>query len=104
MLSVPSALEGLLPDVDEMRSVYKAALVLQKQGVRPVNEDAFYARVMEETGLNDGKIHLSMLTLIDMELIRVDARPYRVVVPAAQKTDPDSSALWREICRLRREH
>ena len=100
-LPVESALKGELPDVDQMREVYKAARSLSRRPVRLTDIESLDLRLSEETGLSPTVCHVSLLALVDMELVALSERPFGFAVPATKKTDPDSSALWRAVGELR---
>ena len=100
-LDAQSAFAGELPDVDQMREVYKAARSLTRRPVQISDMEALDARLSEETGLSPTRCHVSLLALMDMKLVALNERPFGLTVPAAVKTDPDSSALWRAVGKLR---
>lgn len=92
-----------LPDVNQMREVYKAARNLSRRPVKLSDGEALALLLSEESGLPPTCCHASLLALLDLKLVEVTQKPMRVIVPAAQKTDPRSSALWRAIQRLKEE-
>ena len=100
-LPVESALRGELPDVDQMREVYKAARSLSRRPIRLTDIESLDLRLSEETGLSPTICHVSLLALLDLKLVALSERPLGLTVPAVQKTDPDSSALWRAVGELR---
>ena len=90
-----------LPDVDEMRQVYKALLHLSR---RPVHLSCFEAldeRLSEETDLSRLCCRASALALEDMRLIEICRQPFALRMLPMKKTDPESSALWRRIQSLK---
>ena len=100
-LPVESALGRELPDVDQMREVYKAARSLSRRPIRLADIESLDMRLSEETGLSPTCCHVSLLALMDMKLVQLREKPFGLIVPAAQKTDPDSSALWRAVGQFR---
>ena len=90
-----------LPDVNQMREVYKAARSLSRRPAKIANEEALAIMLGEEAGLTPTCCHVSLLALMDLKLVELTSKPLRLLVPAAQKTDPNSSALWRAIQTLR---
>lgn len=102
-LSLPEelSLSALLPNVDQMREVCRAALHLSRRPVKLSNMEALDDRLSEESGLSPMLCRLSLLALMDMKLIEIRERPFQMIVPPMKKTDPESSALWRAIGRLR---
>ena len=100
-LPVAHALLGELPDVDQMREVYRAARSLSRRPIQLSGMEALDARLSDETGLSPTRCHVSLLALMDMKLVELRERPFGINVPAVKKTDPDSSALWRAVGKLR---
>ena len=95
------ALREELPDVDQMREVYRAALHLNRRPVHMKDVEALDARLAEETGLGSTRCHIALLALLDMKLVELRERPFGLLLPPMKKTDPESSALWRAVGRLR---
>ena len=94
-----------LPDVDGMREVYKALLRLSK---RPVKYDRFINLthlLACDTGIAQIGCAASVLALHDMKLVELDlnALPIAVKLMPMQKTDPDSSAVWRAVSKWREQ-
>ena len=98
-----SSLWTQLPDVDQMREVYRAALHLSRRPAHIPDVEALDARLSELAGLPPTLCHAALLALMDMKLVELRQRPFGLSVPPAKKTDPESSALWRAIGRLKRE-
>ena len=96
-----SSLGGELPDVDQMREVYRAARGLSRRPIKLTDMESLDARLAEETGLSPTCCHVSLLALVDMKLVELRERPFGLGVPAVKKTDPNSSALWRAVERFR---
>ncbi|MBP3410989.1 MAG: single-stranded-DNA-specific exonuclease RecJ [Clostridia bacterium] len=94
---------GELPDVNQMREVYKAARNLSRRPVKIGDMEALVQILSEEVDLPPTCCHASLLALMDLKLVEVTTKPVRLLVPAAQKTDPQSSALWRGMQKLREE-
>ena len=95
------ALRRELPDVDQMREVYRAALHLSRRPVHLKDVEALDAHLAEETGLGSTCCHVALLALMDMKLVELRERPFGLLLPPMKKTDPESSALWRAVGRLR---
>ena len=100
-LPAESALRGELPDVDQMREVYRAARSLSRRPLKLSDVEALDLRLSEETGLPPTCCHVSMLALRDMKLVEISEKPFGLAVPRADKTDPNASALWRAVGLLR---
>ncbi|MBQ3574933.1 MAG: single-stranded-DNA-specific exonuclease RecJ, partial [Clostridia bacterium] len=86
-----------MPDVDQMREVFKTCVYLSKRPLHAQDMEQLTCRISEESGLDMNICHLSMLALRDMQLVSVNEKPLRLIVPPVKKTDPDSSAVWRRI-------
>lgn len=84
-----------------MREVYKAVRILTRQGVRLRGSDELSERLSAQCGLSATACQLSLLALADMKLIEMRRKPYAVQLLPATKTDPATSALWRDIQSLR---
>ena len=95
------ALAEELPDLDQMREAYRAALRLSRRPAHLKDMEALDARLAEETGLGSTRCHIALLALMDMKLVELRERPFGLLLPPMKKTDPESSALWRAIGRLR---
>lgn len=98
-----SPLAGKLPDVDEMREVYKAARQLAKRPVHVRDMEEMALLLAEEAGVDAIGSHASLLALMDMQLLTLRAKPFGLVLLPMQKTDPESSAVWRRIQTLKGE-
>lgn len=96
-LNVPDRLFSKLPDVDQMRAVYKAVLHLTRRPVYVKTADMLDVRVSEETGLDPFCCRGALIALRDMDLVRITESPFTLCVPPVRKTDPDSSAVWRAL-------
>jgi hypothetical protein len=101
--SSPPAWLGTLPNLDEMREVYKA---LRKLHARPIRHDTFreLAHLMTSaTGLSGVNCAASLLALHDMKLIELtlDQHPIGFKLNPMRKSDPMESAVWRTIQRWR---
>lgn len=88
-----------LPDVDRMRNVYKAVRAVLKGGCR---WDGFESllRCFDAFGCEDAvTTAASLLALHDMALIELDphSRPAALKLNPMQKTDPETSAVWRAL-------
>ncbi len=92
-----------LPDVDEMREVYKAMLRLTRRPVHLSCREALDDRLSEETDLSPLCCRASTLALEDMQLAEIQSRPFALRLPPMKKTDPASSALWRRIQTLKQQ-
>lgn len=90
------------PDVDAMREVYKAALYLSRRPVYIPDAESLDLRLGETCGLSPVLCRLSLLALMDMQLVELREKPFALRVPPAKKTDPDSSAVWRSIQAYRK--
>lgn len=90
-----------LPDVNRMRETYKAARSLSRRPVKITDAEALALMLSEEAGLGPTCCHASLLALMDLKLVEVTPKPLRLLVPAARKTDPESSALWRAMQMLK---
>lgn len=90
-----------LPDVNRMRETYKAARSLSRRPVKITDAEALALMLSEEAGLSPTCCHVSLLALMDLKLVEVTPKPMRLLVPAARKTDPESSALWRAMQMLK---
>ena len=86
-----------LPDVDEMREVYKAFRSISKRPAVMADFDALDELLHQECGLSRLKCHASMLALRDMQLADIRTKPFGAYLLPMQKTDPDDSAVWRAL-------
>ena len=101
-LEMESPLAGVLPDVDEMREVYRAARSFARRPAHAPNLEALAQLLAEEAHISATKCHVSLLALADMRLVELRGKPFGLVLPPMRKTDPDSSAVWRRIQTLKR--
>lgn len=102
-LPVGGALAGELPDIDQMRDVYRAARSLSRRPVQLSDMEALDHRLSEESELSVTCCHVSMLALMDMKLVELRERPFGLHVPAVKKIDPESSAVWRAVGKCRNQ-
>lgn len=93
-----------LPDVNQMREVYKAARNLSRRPVKVGDWEALAMLLSEESGLPPTCCHASILALADMKLVELTEKPFRMQLLPMQKTDPQSSTLWRAIQALKKEN
>jgi len=98
-----SAYAGRLPDVDEMREVYKAARVLTRRPMHTPDMEALVHALAEEAGMDATKCHASLLALMDMQLLALREKPFGLMMLPMQKKDPETSAVWRTIQKLKME-
>ena len=91
-----------LPDVDQMREVYRAALHLSRRPLHLSSREALTHQLGEEAQLPVTACHVSLLALMDMQLIQLREKPFMMQVPPVKKTDPQSSALWRAVEALKK--
>ena len=91
-----------LPDVDQMREVYRAALHLSRRPLHFPNWEALDGQLSGEAQLSVTVCHVSLLALLDMRLIELREKPFGMRMPPVKKTDPQSSALWRAIEALKK--
>ena len=96
------SLSAEIPDVDQLREVCRAALYLSRRPVRMGGMEDLCQRLSEESALGETMCLLSLLVLMDMKLVQIQPRPFQLKAPPMKKTDPDSSALWRALGRLKR--
>ena len=96
-LNVPDRVFARLPDVDQMREVYKAARHLARRPMYIKDSWALDVRIAEETDLNPFCCRAALLALRDMDLVQITDSPFTLRVPPAKKTDPNESAVWRLI-------
>lgn len=100
-LNCLNPLAAQLPTVDEMRNVYKAARSLSRRPVHASKEEDILRGLSEETGLSIICCHVSLLALRDMKLVELKEKPCRLELLPMQKTDPQSSAVWRAIQEIK---
>ena len=96
-LNVPDRVFARLPDVDQMREVYKAARHLARRPMYIKDSWALDVRIAEETDLSPFCCRAALLALLDMDLVQITDSPFTLRVPPAKKTDPSESAVWRLI-------
>ena len=90
-----------MPDVDQMREVYKACLHLSRRPLHAQDMEALTGRIADETALELNICHLSMLALMDMKLVNINEKPLKILIPPMKKTDPETSAVWRSIQQIK---
>ena len=90
-----------LPDIDQMREIYKAALRLSQRPVRIANADAMDRILAEEAGLTPLMARMSLLVLCDMQLLALREKPFGLTVLPKRKTNPEDFPLWQSIQELR---
>ena len=90
-----------IPTVDGMREVYKALRLMTRQGLRLRSLEAWTEQLSLQCALPQTACHLSVLALRDMKLIETRNKPFSLQLLPAAKTDPETSAIWRSIQRLK---
>ena len=100
-LSMSNSLWSELPDVDQMRTVYKALIYLSRRPVRLRDLDALDSFIASETGLSPLCCRASLLALRDMKLADWADAPFHIKLPPMHKTDPDTSAVWRSLQHIK---
>lgn len=93
----------LLPDIEDMRNAWRA---LVKIGKRPVifrTMDQLAHLVCAETEMDPRAAVASLLTMHDLELIRLDlsSNPIAMMRNETKKANPESSPVWQTIQRWR---
>lgn len=96
-LNVPDRVFARLPDVDQMRNVYRAARHMARRPMYIRDSWALDVRIGEEADLDPFCCRAALLALADMDLIQITDSPFTLRVPPAQKTDPNESGVWRLI-------
>ena len=88
-----------LPDVSQMREVYKALRRLAARPVRCDSRQMLAHLLASATGLGSVSCAASLIALADMKLIALleDGCAMGFKLNEARRTDPDSSAVWRTI-------
>ena len=101
ILSLPMETTWLreLPDINEMREVYKSLRRIIQRPVHYGDFNALVHLVQSDSGLPDVCCAASMLILNDMKLIGLDLdqKPIRMTLGEMRKTDPETSAVWRAV-------
>lgn len=100
-INCASPLAALLPTVDEMREVFKAARQISRRPQAASSEEALLGDLARETGLRETACHASLLALRDMKLLELRVRPFRLEMLPMKKIDPQTSAVWRAIQNIR---
>ncbi len=90
-----------VPTVDGMREVYKALRAFIRQGLRLQSLEEWTEQLSLQCALSQTACHLSVLALCDMKLIETRNKPFSLQLLPAAKTDPETSAIWRSIQRLK---
>lgn len=93
-----------LPDVDELREVYKGLRAILRRPAVIADFEILDEILHRETGISPLKCRAGMLALRDMRLVEIREAPFGVSLPPMQKTDPDSSAVWRALMRFKGEN
>ena len=91
-----------LPDVDQMREVYKACIRITRRPAHIPDWEALDQRLSEESGLSPLCCRASMLALMDMRLVQLHPRPFALQLLPMKKTDPETSAVWRAIQKCKK--
>ena len=91
-----------LPDVNQMREVYKAVRGMSWKARSEDDRfrDLAYA-VHRTTGLSEIICAASLLALNDMQLVQLSLNPLQLNKVPMRKTEPDSNAVWRAVQRWR---
>jgi len=88
-----------LPDVGQMREVYKALRRLPEYVLRRADFAGVTHWLSSATGLKQIGCAASLLILHDMKLINLspDCTPIRLKLNEMRRTDPETSAVWRAV-------
>lgn len=100
-LNLPEALWQEMPDIDEMREVYRAALHMSRRPFHASGWEALDQQLSDAAQLSPTNCHASLLALMDMGLVELRERPFALRLPPVKKTDPNSSALWRAMDQIK---
>ena len=88
---------GDLPDVDQLREVYKAVRALGKRPLH-IDDGVMLAHMTASAaGVTYVAAAAALLALNDLKLIELSPEPFRLTICPMRKTDPDSSAVWRAL-------
>lgn len=90
-----------LPDVEQMRRVYRALMYLNRRPAYTPDMESLCECIAEEAQLDPSCCCVALLVLMDMKLVELRQRPFGLRLLPMKKTDPESSALWRAVERLR---
>lgn len=100
---IESNLWEQLPDVNQMREVYKAALRLSRRPLRIRSAEELDHILADESGQTPLVARASVLALADMKLVALREKPFSFTLPPMHKTNPDDSAVWQTIQRLKKQ-
>ena len=94
-----------LPDVDELRELYKAFRRMTARPIYARTLEAICHGLSEEAGYSESKTLSGLLALHDLRLadLRLAGERAELRIPPMRKTDPLSSAVFRRIAFLREE-
>ena len=92
-----------LPDLDDMRSVYRALMSIQRRPVRFMDLRQLAHLAADEAGTETLTALAALLAILDMGLFRadLDAMPARITRLDKRKVEPEESPVWRAIQRWR---
>ena len=93
----------MLPDLDDMRAVYRALLALLRRPAWCQSMAQLSRMVAQEAGVNDLAAAAALLAMADMGLFEIDlgARPVAVRRTGLGRAEPGESAVWSAIQRWR---
>lgn len=100
---IESNLWEQLPDVDQMREIYKAALRLSQRPLRIRSAEELDHILADESGQTPLVARASVLALADMKLVALREKPFSFTLPPMHKSNPDDSAVWQTIQRLKKQ-
>jgi hypothetical protein len=105
-MDMDAAWRKTLPDVDQLRSLYKAVRGVLAGPARTDEYDMVIHLTASRSGLSHAAAAAGLLTLNDMGLIELDPNtfPCTLKMNAMRKTDPESSAVWRALQAWRTGH
>lgn len=87
-----------LPDVEQMRLVYRLSRSAMRQGLHSESLEALASALTDESGMTRVGVAAALMALEDMRLMAFDGGA-RLLPP--QKRDPQNSDVVRRILRLR---
>ena len=93
----------LLPDIEDMRNAWRALVKIGKRPVIFKTMDQLAHLVCAETEMDPRTAVASLLTMHDLELIRLDlsSNPIAMMRNETKKANPESSPVWQTIQRWR---
>ncbi|MBQ9951529.1 MAG: single-stranded-DNA-specific exonuclease RecJ [Clostridia bacterium] len=105
-MDMDAAWRKTLPDVDQLRNLYKAVRSVLAGPARTDEYDTVIHLTASRSGLSHAAAAAGLLTLHDMGLIELDPNtfPCTLKMNATRKTDPESSAVWRALQAWRTDH